>query len=237
MKELGLYVHIPFCPRRCPYCAFAVETGSDDLHERYAAALCAELATYGELARPPGLSSVFFGGGTPSRLDPRLLERVLSTARCHLGIAPGAEITVEANPATTDTDRYSALRQIGFNRISVGAQSFRDSSLRTLGREHTAADAVRAYRASREAGFENVNLDLIFSIPGATPVDWRQTLETVLDLRPEHISTYALTLEEGTPFHRWALAGHLPVVDEDEDESQYAWGIESLTAAGYEHSR
>lgn len=235
MKSLGLYAHFPFCPRRCPYCGFTVVTGKDDLHERYATALCNELERVSRFAPAGGLTSVFFGGGTPTRLDPRLLERVLAAARASLGIAAGAEITVEANPGTTDTARYADLRQIGFNRISIGAQSFCDAGLRLLGRQHTAADALGAYRASRHAGFDNVSLDLIFSIPGGREEDWRHTLETVVDLRPEHISTYALTLEEGTPFQRRARTGDLPVVGEDDDALQYLRGIERLTAAGYEH--
>ena len=124
MKSLGLYAHFPFCPQRCPYCGFAVVTGKDDLHERYATALCNELAACARIAPAEGLGSVFFGGGTPTRLAPRLLERILSTVGDSLGIAAGAEITVEANPGTTDAARYADLRQIGFNRISIGAQSF-----------------------------------------------------------------------------------------------------------------
>ena len=235
MKSLGLYAHFPFCPCRCPYCGFTVVTGKDDLHERYATALCNELEAIARLSPAEGLASVFFGGGTPTRLEPRLLERILTTVRASLGIAVGAEITVEANPGTTDAARYADLRQIGFNRISIGAQSFFDQGLRLLGRDHTAADALGAFRASRKAGFDNVNLDLIFSIPGATDEDWQRTLDVVVDLRPEHISTYALTLEEGTSFQRRARSGDLPVVCEDDDARQYIGGLERLTAAGYEH--
>jgi oxygen-independent coproporphyrinogen-3 oxidase len=206
-----------------------VVTGKDDLHERYTAAVCSELEAFDRPTCVEEIASVFFGGGTPTRLDARLLERVLATARSTLGIAAGAEITVEANPGTTDATRYADLRQMGFNRISIGAQSFFDDGLRLLGRDHTAADALDAFRASRRAGFDNVSLDLIFSIPGAT------TLDVVIDLRPEHISTYALTLEEGTSFHRRARSGDLPVVGEDDDARQYIDGIERLTAAGYEH--
>ena len=231
--SLGLYVHIPFCGCRCPYCGFAVVTGEDDLGERYAQTVCGELETLHRHAPPEGLSSVFFGGGTPSRLAPVLLERILASTRSSLGIASGAEITLEANPGTTDIEGYAAFAELGINRLSLGVQSFADSSLRLLGRSHSAAEALSAYAAARDGGFVNVSIDLIFSVPGADREDWLHSLEVTVDLSPEHVSTYALTVEEGTLFHRRALAGDLPLVCEDEDAYQYTHGIDVLSAAGY----
>jgi oxygen-independent coproporphyrinogen-3 oxidase len=151
------------------------------------------------------------------------------------GIAPEAEITLEANPTTADAQKFSALRASGINRLSLGVQSFNDSDLKILGRRHSAADAEAAYRTARQAGFSNVNLDVIFSIPGTPRQHWQATVHTLLALAPEHISTYALTIEEGTRFARRQHQGRLTSVSEEDDAWAYAWVMETLTAAGYEH--
>jgi oxygen-independent coproporphyrinogen-3 oxidase len=236
MSLFGLYVHIPFCPQYCPYCAFAVLTGHQDLYERYAQAVCTELQAWQHLAAGKGpLHTLYFGGGTPSMLSPAQLRRLLETARDTLGIEPSAEITLEANPNTADAEKFAALRDLGFSRLSLGVQAFVDADLRALGRRHSAAEAERAYVAARQAGFANVSIDLMFSVPGAPRAHWQHTLAQVVALQPEHVSTYSLTIEEGTRFAQRYHAGRLQPVSEEDDAWAYAYTIETLAAAGYEH--
>jgi oxygen-independent coproporphyrinogen-3 oxidase len=231
----GLYVHIPFCPQRCPYCAFTILTGHTALYDRYVEAVCAEICAWQALAYKGPLQTVFFGGGTPSVLTPAQIQRILDTATATFGIAPEAEMTLEANPTTADAQKFRAFRTSGCNRLSLGVQSFNDADLKTLGRWHSAADAEAAYSAARRAGFTNVNLDVIFSLPGAPRQHWQATVHRLLTLAPEHISTYALTIEEGTRFARRHHQGRLAPVSEEDDAWAYAWVMETLTAAGYEH--
>ena len=234
-QTFGLYVHIPFCPQRCPYCAFTILTGHTAFYDRYVDAVCAEIRFWRSLAHKGPLQTVFFGGGTPSLLDPVQVQQILATATATFGIAPEAEITLEANPTTADAQKFNAFRASGCNRLSLGVQSFNDADLKTLGRWHSAAEAEAAYSAARRAGFTNVNLDVIFSIPGAPRQHWQTTVRRLLELVPEHISTYALTLEEGTRFARRHHQGRLAPVSEEDDAWAYAWVMETLAAAGYEH--
>ncbi len=235
MAFFGLYVHSPFCPQRCPYCGFAVVTGRDHLQERYIEAVCAELEMVGSSESLTAFDSVFFGGGTPSRVQTALLGSVLATARRIFGFTPDAEITVEANPGSTDAAAYDALCSLGFNRISIGAQSFVDDSLKRLGRVHTADDVRHAFGSARDAGFDNINLDLMFSVPGVDDDSWCRSLEAVIALRPEHVSTYSLTIEPETPFASRVSAGQLSLRPEDESADEFELAIQLLSAAGYEH--
>ena len=231
----GLYVHSPFCPQRCPYCCFAVVTGRDHMQARYIEAVCAELEMTGSIGSFAAFDSVFFGGGTPSRVAPTLLGSVLEIAQRIFGFTLGVEITVEANPGSTDAAAYDELHARGFNRISIGAQSFVDDSLKRLGRIHTADDVRRAFASARDAGFDNINLDLIFSVPGIDDDSWRRSLEAVIALQPEHISTYSLTIEPETPFAGKVSEGQLRVRPEDESAEEYEQAIQLLSTAGYEH--
>ncbi|MBM3225911.1 MAG: radical SAM family heme chaperone HemW [Candidatus Tectomicrobia bacterium] len=231
----GLYVHIPFCPQRCPYCAFTILTGHTELYERYVAAVCTEIRSWHHLASKGPLHTVFFGGGTPSLLAPAQIQRILHTAVSTFGLAAHAEVTLEANPTTADAQHFAAFHARGITRLSLGVQSFHDIDLQTLGRWHSAADAETAYRIARQVGFTNVSIDVIFSIPGATRQRWQTTVERLLDLAPEHISTYALTIEEGTRFARREHQGHLTPVTEEDDAWAYAWVMETLASAGYQH--
>jgi oxygen-independent coproporphyrinogen-3 oxidase len=231
--NLGLYVHLPFCPQVCPYCGFAVTPARPRLHERYIGALCAELESRAALGRP--LDTVYFGGGTPTLLAPELLGRILETARRCPGIRAGAELTVEANPEGADAARFAALRDLGFNRLSLGVQSFAAASLVLLGRGHDPARAEAACAAARGAGFENLSLDLIFAVPGAPPGDWEHSLERALAQEPEHLSAYALTIEEGTPFAKRQRRGDLAPLPEEEEALAFERGAARLEAAGFEH--
>ena len=235
--RLGLYVHIPFCPQRCPYCAFAVVTGRMDMTEGYVQAVCDELvwsASSPSWGNRGPFDTVFFGGGTPSRLAPKLIARILETANRIHGIRQGAEITLEANPTTADAQRFGEFRDAGVNRLSIGMQSLVDETLLLLGRTHSAADAIHAYSLARQIGFRSVNCDLIFSVPAEPAAALATTIEQLLVLEPDHISAYALSVEKDTPFHRRRLQGDLPEVDEDDDATQFAQVRQHLTRAGFE---
>jgi oxygen-independent coproporphyrinogen-3 oxidase len=234
MSRLALYVHIPFCPQHCPYCAFAVLTGHYDLYERYVEAVCAELLWWRHLAAQGPLQTVYFGGGTPSMLAPAQLQRILATAATTFGLAADAEITLEANPVTAESAKFAAFRRLGCNRLSLGVQAFNDADLKILGRQHSVAEAMQAYETARQAGFTNVNIDVIFSIPGAPRRHWSATLEQLVALQPEHVSTYSLTIEEGTRFAQRYHGGRLQPVSEDDDAWAYAATMAVLTAAGFE---
>lgn len=207
MDDLGLYLHVPFCLRKCAYCSFYSEAGHKD-SSRWLAAVIRQICQF---SSPRPLTSIFFGGGTPTMLPPEALCALLAECR-H---AEKAEISLEANPATVDLTALQTLRQTGFNRLSLGVQSLHDAELRQLGRPHTAAEAVQTAKLARQAGFTNLNLDLMYGLPNQTQQSWRKTLAQALALRPQHLSIYELTIEEGTPFARQQERGELPLPDED----------------------
>jgi oxygen-independent coproporphyrinogen-3 oxidase len=221
------YVHIPFCSAVCPYCDFAVVAGKDDLAERYVAAVCAEIAR-SEVWGP--LDAVYVGGGTPSHIDPSLLARVVDALGTRHGIAADAEVSLEANPEDFDVDRASPLRAIGFNRVSFGAQSFEPGVLAVLGRRHGPAEIVSSVAAARDAGFENLSLDLIYGTPEER--SWAATVERAVGLQPDHISCYALTVERGTPLGR-AVSEGATAPDPDVQASDYELAVDRLHTAGY----
>ena len=233
MTISGLYIHIPFCPQLCPYCAFSSVTGRDDLHGTYTEAVCREIDSWRGGVGP--LDTVFFGGGTPTQINPALIGRMLDTVDRRLGIAPDAEISVEANPGTVDREKFAGLENLGCNRISIGAQALRDPDLRRLGRIHTAADVESAFASARQAGFTNISLDLIADMPGVAEENWRYSVDRAMDLAPEHLSVYSLTVEEGTVFAARRRVGRLREVPEDEQARTLEWTATRLRRAGYEH--
>ena len=230
---LGLYIHVPFCPQRCPYCAFTTVVGQEDRHGLYAEAICREIESWAHLPGP--VETVFLGGGTPSQVEPALIGQMLEAAQRHLGLHLDAEITVEANPGTVDRDKFARLKALGCNRISIGAQAFRDADLRHLGRQHSAADVERAYAAARAADFANVSLDLVANVPGVSEADWHFSVERAIALAPEHLSVYSLTIEEGTIFAQRQRQGLLKPVADDWQARTLEWTDARLVTAGYEH--
>ncbi|MCP5043174.1 MAG: radical SAM family heme chaperone HemW [bacterium] len=226
-ESLGLYVHVPFCERVCPYCDFAVVAArplESALERRYVDALVREWETRSEAFAAMRLATVYFGGGTPSLLSPQSLARVLDAVRECMGpLDPAVEITLEVNPSTTERERLPEFRALGINRLSVGVQSFDDTTLKRLGRAHKAGEGIATLRAAREAGFENLSLDLIVACPGQTFETFAADLECALGFAPEHLSIYELTIEQGTPF---ALA---------EGRGQLARPPEELAIAMLEH--
>ena len=231
--SLSLYIHIPFCQRKCPYCDFNTYAGLNRLFEPYTAALAREIKLAGAARGRPAARTLFLGGGTPTVLPAELLARIMEACRAAFDLLPDAEITSEANPGTVDAGRFAALRALGFNRLSMGVQSFDPYELAFLGRIHSAGDAVEAMAAARAAGFDNINLDFIYGLPGQSPATWRSTLAQAVALAPEHISLYSLTIEEGTPFGEWAAAGRLAQPDPDLAADLYELADEMLANAGY----
>lgn len=225
------YVHVPFCRHRCGYCNFTLIAGRDDLIDGYLDALAAELSQLGE---PREVDTLFFGGGTPTHLSPPQLERLLKLVRGWFPTSPGYEFSVEANPADVTPERVTVLREGGVTRLSLGAQSFDLSKLRLLERDHDAAVIHRAVELARAAGFD-VSLDLIFGTPGETLDAWRRDLDAAVELKPDHLSTYGLTIERGTAFWSRRERGSLLPVDEERERALYLATIDRLTAAGYEH--
>ncbi|MBR5419615.1 MAG: radical SAM family heme chaperone HemW [Lachnospiraceae bacterium] len=200
-EPLALYVHIPFCVRKCLYCDFLSFPASEEVRKAYLKALGEELEREAPAYADRRVSSIFFGGGTPSTLAAEEIEEIMAVIRRLYLISEDAEITLEANPGTLTPEKLRSFGQAGIRRLSMGAQSFDDDELKTLGRIHRAADIRESFRAAREAGFDNINLDLICGLPGQRVEDWEYTLREALSLAPEHISAYSLIVEEGTPFH------------------------------------
>lgn len=224
------YVHIPFCSAVCPYCDFAVVAGADDQAERYIEALCDEISR-SDPWQP--LGSVYFGGGTPSHISPELLGRVLATLSNHHGISSEAEISLEANPEDFSFELATALFSLGFNRVSFGGQSLDDLVLSFLGRRHRAGDVVSSLQTARDAGFENVSVDLIYGSPGESDDAWHGTLRGVIEAEPDHVSCYSLTVERGTPLGK-AVAGGAPSPDPDTQADRYEVASAILGEAGFE---
>ena len=214
----GLYVHVPFCPRKCPYCGFYSRPPGPGDFARYTASVLAHLRLAARLPeiRDLRFASVFFGGGTPSLLPVQHLIAILQAARQALDIADDVECSLEANPGTVDAASFRALRQAGFNRLSLGVQSLHDTELQRLGRIHTAAEVRAAVAAARTAGFENLNLDLMYGLAGQSPADWQDCLEQALTLNPDHLSLYELTPEEETPLALALERGELRLPEEEE---------------------
>jgi oxygen-independent coproporphyrinogen-3 oxidase len=235
----SIYTHIPFCTHRCAYCDFNTYAGQETMIPAYVDALCREIEITGALsrlewARGEGkIGTLFFGGGTPSLLSPKQFESVLNTVRANFWLAEDAEITMEANPGTVSYENLLELRKLGMNRISFGVQSANTEELHMLERAHNFFDVIEAVSSARKAGFDNLNLDLIYGLPEQTLQTWQTTVNRILALHPEHISAYALTLEHGTPFGRWSAKGLLPLPDPDIAAEMYEWASEVFESAGY----
>lgn len=222
------YVHVPFCARVCPYCDFAVVAGRDDLADRYSAALDAEI---GRTPEWRALDALFVGGGTPSRFGPERLTALVTAIRRRFGLAAEGEVTLEANPEDWTVALAADLVDAGYNRVSFGAQSFDDEVLARLGRRHTPAQIEAAVEAARKAGLGSVSIDLIFGTPGETLQSWRRTVERAVSTGVDHVSTYALTVERGTPLGR-SVASGAPGPDADLQADMYEVASELLTKAG-----
>ncbi|MEX2158111.1 MAG: radical SAM family heme chaperone HemW [Dehalococcoidia bacterium] len=232
---LSLYVHIPFCTAKCSYCDFNSYANHEHLIPSYTETIVHEAQLWQRTTADRPFETVFFGGGTPSLMPLEELSMILNGLRAAFEIAPDAEVSLEANPNSLDEAYLGGLLDLGFNRLSIGVQSFHDDELRAIDRLHSADEARAAFRAARAAGFENVNLDLMFGLPEQPIERWQESVEEALALGPEHLSLYALTVEEGTPLARDVDRGRTPAPDPDNQASHYEWTRARLADAGYEH--
>jgi len=231
-KPLGIYVHVPFCRSKCQYCDFYSLTCKDDKSiETYIRAICDHIRESGPLTPGYKVDTIYFGGGTPSFLGADALATILTTIRRVFDVDPNAEITLEANPDSVSDQLLRRVRAEGFNRISLGVQTDDDELLKKLGRPHDYAQVVNAVQRIRKAGFKNLSLDLMYGLPGQTLLNWKDTLERVITLNPDHISCYALKVEENTPLY--ACKDILNIADDDTLAEMYLAGVEILRSHGF----
>ena len=253
----GIYIHTPFCRSRCSYCDFATGMFESDAADRYVRAVVAEISRWSEVEPSAAIDTIYFGGGTPSLLTVEQLESILNAVHkavrsplaCSMpeacvptfDVAANSEITLEINPgdggegADARRKTMNEWRRLGINRASFGAQTFDDRELKMLGRTHDSADISQTFQRLRDAGFNNINFDLIAALPGQTLEGWQRNLEEALQLRPEHLSLYLLDVHEGTPLHDQINRGMRPQPDQDLAAEMYALMVERVCAAGYEH--
>ncbi len=232
---IALYVHVPFCATKCPYCDFNTYASIEGLMEPYIEALRTELRFWGKLLESAAISAVFFGGGTPSYLRAGQLAALMDTIRAAFDLDPAAEVTAEANPDDLTNDKLTELLACGVNRLSIGVQSLDDDLLRMLGRRHSAAEAEQAVRRATGTGFENLSVDLMYGLPDQTHEQWRDSVRRALGLGPKHVSMYGLTLEPGTPMQQAADTGALATPDSDLAADMYIAAQETMASHGFRH--
>ena len=238
-KELELYIHIPFCVKKCAYCDFLSGPQDEDTIEQYVVGLLDEIHAHGskkDFVSSYEVTSIFLGGGTPSILNASQTQRIFETLKTNFKISQDAEITIEANPGTVTQEKLETYRTYGINRISFGLQSTNNEELKLLGRIHTYEEFLESFSLARECGFDNINVDLISAIPKQTVASWEETLRSVIELNPEHISAYSLIVEEGTPFAKVygeGCPGERDLLSEDDERAIYYRTEELLKATGY----
>lgn len=232
MKEIGLYLHIPFCIKKCKYCDFVSYNKNNDMIDIYIDALIKEMDMYQNMLREYKVKSIFIGGGTPSILDIRKINEIVKHLHKNFNISRDIEFTIESNPGTLDKEKLEFYNSIGINRLSMGLQSLNNEILKFIGRIHSKEEFIENYYSSRNAGFKNINIDLIYGLPGQDLKDWESTLEGVIQLKPEHISAYSLKIEEGTAFSKLYEEGKLSLPNDEEDRDMYHLAINLLSKKG-----
>ncbi|AIS52165.1 oxygen-independent coproporphyrinogen-III oxidase HemN [Thermoanaerobacter kivui] len=232
MKAIGIYVHIPFCKRKCYYCDFNSYAGSDHLFDSYIEALLKEIAL--NSTRDYSIVSVYIGGGTPNLLPPSYIEKILNAVFRNFRLVENCEITIEMNPGLITEGKLKIYKSSGINRVSIGLQAFQNRLLKIIGRIHTKEEFLQNYELAKKY-FDNINIDLIYALPTQTMEEWKNTLEEAVKLQPSHISTYSLILEPNTLFYKLYTEGKLPTVEEDIEIDMYHWAIEFLEKTGYIH--
>jgi len=234
LETAGIYIHIPFCISKCPYCSFTSFTSEKIPEKEYINAILKEIETRCRETDIPDIGTVYFGGGTPSLISPGGISAILSAIAENFKLT-NPETTIEVNPGTVDLEKLKGYRNAGITRLSIGVQSFNDRLLVNLGRSHNSKEALNALESAGKAGFDNTGIDLIHSIEGESLQDWKDDLKEAVSLHPEHISAYNLTIEEGTPFHHSQEKGLLYLPQEEEQTEMLLTTIEILCSAGYEH--
>lgn len=233
MLEAGIYIHIPFCKSRCTYCDFNTCAHMESHYSAYIESLCKEIRISAKSYLSLSIDTIYFGGGTPSYLPGEMIENVLDTVRNNYHVSPRCEVSLESNPADIQTEKVQIWLQAGVNRISMGMQSADEGELKMLGRRHCMQDVTAAVQCLRSGGLENINLDLMFGLPGQTLESWQRSVQAALDLDPAHLSLYALTVEEGTLLAERIAAGTLPAPDDDLAADMYEWVMNYLEQVGF----
>ncbi|MCX4302746.1 MAG: radical SAM family heme chaperone HemW [Clostridia bacterium] len=221
MKNLGIYVHIPFCKKKCDYCDFVSFEAENNVQEKYVDALCMDIKNSAIKFQEYEINTMYFGGGTPSYISENLIVKILKEIQKNYKIANNAEITIEVNPGTVNKEKLEIYRKSGFNRISIGLQSTHDRLLKLIGRIHTYNEFLETYKSAREVGFENINVDLMLALPTQTMEELVDSVNKIINLKPEHISIYSLILEENTPLYNKVFSGKLEILDEELEREMY----------------
>ena len=234
-EGIALYLHIPFCLSKCPYCDFNTYEGIETLMGGYIAALAREIELWGGLLKQPRVTSIYFGGGTPSYIPPGSIDSTMAAVHEAFDVLPDAEISMEANPGDITPERVESWRSTGINRMSIGVQSFDDGLLVSLGRRHSSEQAAEAARIAKSHGFQNFSLDLMFGLPNQTLDHWRDSVERSIELGPRHLSLYGLSLEPGTPLEADVRLGRTPLPDSDLGADMYTLAEDRLAAEGFDH--
>lgn len=234
--ELGLYLHLPFCISKCPYCDFnSYQLKEDNQISSYISALYQEITTYSKKLKKSNIKTIYLGGGTPTILSGVQIYNILEFCKSKFTIDKDAEITIEANPGTLDGEKIKLLIESGINRLSLGAQSFNNLFLKKLGRIHNTQDIIDSYYLARKEGFNNINIDIMFALPDQTTEDLQITLKKAISLKPDHLSLYNLTIKPGTEYYKKYKKGKLKLPNEDEEFDMYNWAIKFLEESGFEH--
>ena len=234
MNRFGIYIHIPFCKKKCDYCDFISFSDKNDLQEKYVNSLLKEIE-YRNVGTKEKVDTIYFGGGTPSFIDAKYIEKIMNEIKNKYNISENAEITLEVNPGTANKEKLEEYKRIGINRLSIGLQSTSDRLLKLIGRIHTYEEFREIYDLARKTGFNNINVDLMLALPTQTMDELNESVEKVIDLKPEHISVYSLILEEGTPLEKKISSGELSLIDEELERKMY-WGVKNkLKRFGYNH--
>jgi len=234
--ELGLYLHFPYCISKCPYCDFnSYQLEEDNQISSYLSALYQEITAYSQKLKKSNIKTIYLGGGTPTILSGVKIYNILEFCKDKFTIDKNTEITIEANPGTLDGEKINLLIESGVNRLSVGAQSFNNLVLKKLGRIHNTQEIIDSYYLAREAGFNNISIDIMFALPDQITEDLQDTLKKALSLKPDHLSLYNLTIKPGTEYYKEYKSGKLKLPDEDEEFDMYNWAINFLEESGFEH--
>lgn len=237
MKQLGIYIHIPFCKNKCQYCDFVSFQGIEDKQEKYINCLIKEIESknWEEINKKYEVTTIYIGGGTPSFIDSKHIQNLLKTLKEKINLKEEIEITLEVNPGTANKEKILRYKEAGINRLSIGLQSTNNKLLKEIGRIHTYEQFLETYKLAKEAGFENINVDLMLALPNQSIQDLKQSVEDVIKLNSNHISVYSLILEEGTPFYELDQEGKLNLPSEEQERQMYWYVKNKLELAGYNH--
>lgn len=235
LENLSIYIHVPFCKKKCYYCDFSSYSGKENLIKEYIIALKEEIILYAEEIEKYNIQTIFLGGGTPSVLKSSQIEEIMDCIKENYNISKTAEISIELNPESMDIDKLKTYYNTGINRLSIGLQACQDHLLKKLGRLHNYEDYLKNLKCARDVGFTNISTDLMFALPGQKIEDWYETLENIINLEIPHISTYSLIIEEGTLFYQWEKSGNISRLTEDLELRMYHDAIKYLKSKNYTH--